>query len=70
MEIASREPGREHRRLTEAAAWRAVARIAARLGRAEEARTAAGNALDLFRAALLPSSPELRDRERELDRVR
>ena len=69
VEIASHEPGREYRRLVEAAAWRAVARVAPRLGRLEEARTAAASALALYRAALLPGTPRLRELEAELDRA-
>ncbi len=68
VEIATREPGREYRKLAEAAAWRAVAAVAERSGRGAEARTAAAAALSLYRAALLPGSPRLRDLERELDR--
>ncbi len=66
LTLATSEPGRTYRRLSEAAAWRAVARSRARAGRPEEARPAAAKALALYRAALLPSSQGLRDREREL----
>ena len=68
MEVAARKPGREYRRLSEAAAWRAVAVVARRSGRDGEARTAAASALALYRAALLPGSLRLRELERELDR--
>ncbi|MEO8197304.1 MAG: protein kinase [Thermoanaerobaculia bacterium] len=65
--IAAAEPGRSYRRLTEAAAWRAVARVAAREERRDEARAAAASALGLFRATLLPGSSRLLELERELD---
>ena len=66
--IAARDPGRQYRRLAEAAAWRAVAAVAGRSGRETEARTAAASSLALYRAALLPGSSRLRELERELDR--
>ncbi len=68
VEIATREPGRAHRRLSEAAAWRAAAAVAQRGGRGAEERTAAASALALYRAALLPRSPRLLALERELER--
>ena len=68
VEVAARKPGREYRRLSEAAAWRAVALVARRSGRDGEARTAAASSLALYRAALLPGSLRLRELERELDR--
>jgi len=66
LALATSEPGRASRRLTEAAAWRAAARSAARSGRLEEARSSAGRALALYRSALLPGSSGLREREQEL----
>jgi serine/threonine-protein kinase len=70
LEIASSQPGREHRRLAEAAAWRAVAAVAGGQERRADSRTAAASALELYRAALLPASPGLRALERELDLAR
>ncbi len=67
VEIAARDPGRQYRRLAEAAAWQAVAAVAGRSGRDTEARTAAVSALALYRATLLPGSSRLRDLERELE---
>ena len=68
VELAAHEPGREYRRLGEAAARRAVALVAGRSGRGGEARAAADSALALYRAALLPGSPRLLELERELVR--
>ena len=68
VEFAVREPGREYRRLGEAAARRAVAVVAGRSGWGAEAQAAAASALALYRAALLPGSPRLLELERELDR--
>ena len=69
MAIAAHEPGRAYRRLSEAAAWRALAVSAERGGQDAEARAAAASALALYRAALLPDSPRLRELERELGRA-